>query len=456
MRVLYAKKALLPSGWAEGVRFEISSGRIRSVNHGAGSEAEDFGVGVVIPGICNSHSHAFQRALVGRTERRSPDGKDDFWSWRESMYRLAAAVDPDTVKIIATQVYTEMLLAGYTAVAEFHYLHRAAGIPGSADAMAEAIISAACDSGIRLTFVPILYERAGFAKHGPDDVQDLFVKTLDDYISLYEKAKRLVGERNTIGVGVHSLRAVTKESIDRVAELARTENVPLHIHLAEQQREVDECLAHYKTRPARWLLNHCEVDSDWCLVHATHLESDEASAIAKSGAVVCLCPSTEANLGDGIFPLEDYLAQNGNIAIGSDSQVTIDPFEELRWLEYGQRLTSQARNVSVNGGAHAGYRLFSLAANGGTQACGLEPGGLEPGGRADLVVLDDSAPMFAGHGDDTFLDALVFSGYPVPVERVMVAGEWRIQDGHHVSQDDTRMKYRRVVEALRRKEAGGR
>lgn len=439
MGSLYARKALLPSGWATGVRFEMSAGRIEAVDTGASVAAGEFEAGVVIPGMCNAHSHAFQRALVGRTEQRSPAGQDNFWTWRKEMYRLAAAIEPDAMQVIAMQVYTEMLAAGYTTVAEFHYLHHAGF---------EAILSAAEATGIRLMFVPILYERAGFDSPTPDDVQDLFVRSFDEYLTLYEQAKSLGGERAGVGVGIHSLRAVSNESVDRIAELAKADDVPLHIHLAEQQREVDECLLNYKTRPARWLLDRCDVDANWCLVHATHLEPDEISAIAGSGAVVCLCPSTEANLGDGIFPLETYLGEGGHIAIGSDSQVTIDPFEELRWLEYGQRLTTQSRNISVSDGGHTGHTLFDLAATGGARACGRQTGRLEPGALADLVVLDDTDPMFCGHDVDTLLDSLVFSGYRVPIERVMINGEWRVLDGRHIAQDDTRENYRRVVEAL--------
>ena len=439
MSSLYARKALLPSGWATSVRFEISAGRIEAVDQGASIKNDETQAGLVIPGLCNAHSHAFQRALVGRTEQRSPAGKDNFWTWRKEMYRLASRIDPDMLKAIASQVYSEMLAAGYTSVVEFHYLHHTGF---------ESIISAAEETGIRLTFVPILYERAGFDSPKPDNVQKLFIRNFDEFVALYEQAKSLASERIGFGVGIHSLRAVTKESIDGISELARSENIPLHIHLAEQQREVDECLSHYKTRPARWLLDRCDVDAKWCLVHATHLESDEISTIADSGAVVCLCPSTEANLGDGIFPLQTYLGEGGQIAIGSDSHVTIDPFEELRWLEYGQRLTAQSRNVSVFDGGHTGYTLFDLVATGGTRACGQQTGRLEAGALADLVVLDDTDPMFSGHDEDTLLDSLIFSGYRVPIERVMVHGEWRVVDGRHVCEDDSREEYRQVVEAL--------
>ncbi len=439
MSSLYARKALLPSGWVTDVRMKISAGRIEAIEQNAGGKDDEAMAGIVIPGLCNAHSHAFQRALVGRTEQRPAEGRDNFWTWRRAMYRLASRIDPDMLRAIAAQVYSEMLVAGYTSVAEFHYLHHS----GS-----EAIIAAAEETGIRLTFVPILYERSGFDNAAPDDVQKLFVKSLDDFVSLYQQVKGIATERVRLGVGIHSLRAVTEESVDAVSELAKSEKIPLHIHVAEQQREVDECISQYESRPARWLLNRCDVDANWCLVHATHLDSDETSEIAKSGAVVCLCPSTEANLGDGIFPLETYLANSGQIAIGSDSHVTIDPFEELRWLEYGQRLTSQSRNVSASDGGHSGHTLFNLAAAGGARACGQHTGRLEPGALADLVVLDDADPMFVGHDEETLLDSLIFSGYRVPIERVMVHGEWRVVDGRHVNDDESRAAYRRVLEAL--------
>ncbi len=440
MASLYARKALLPSGWATGVRLRISAGRIETVEQGAGIQNDEIQAGIVIPGLCNAHSHAFQRALVGRTEQRSPEGQDNFWTWRKAMYRLASQIDPDTLKVIASRVYAEMLAAGYTSVAEFHYLHHTGF---------EAIISAAEETGIRLTFIPILYERAGFDNPTPDDVQKLFIMSFDEFVKIYEQSTSLASDRIGFGVGIHSLRAVTKDSIDEISKFAESENVPLHIHIAEQQREVDECLSHYKTRPARWLLDRYDVDTRWCLVHATHLEPDEISAIARSGAVVCLCPSTEANLGDGIFPLQTYLAEGGQMAIGSDSHITIDPFEELRWLEYGQRLTTQSRNVSVFDGGHTGYALFDQAVTGGARASGQPTGRLEAGGLADLIVLDDSDPMFAGHDQDTLLDSLVFSGYRVPIDRVMVNGEWRVVDGRHVDDDETKRAYRRAVEAFR-------
>jgi len=436
---LYATKALLPSGWESDVRLRISNGRIAAVETGVDVRNEEFRAGMVIPGLCNAHSHAFQRALVGRTEQRSPEGQDNFWTWRNAMYRLASKIDADTLKAIASRLYSEMLAAGYTSVAEFHYLHHTGFEP---------IISAAEETGIRLTFVPILYERAGFDNPTPDDVQKLFVMSFDEYVKLYEQSKSYASDCIGIGVGIHSLRAVTKDSIDEISKFAASENAPLHIHIAEQQREVDECLSHYKTRPARWLLDRYDVDASWCLVHATHLEPDEISAIAKSGAVVCLCPSTEANLGDGIFPLPEYLAEGGRIAIGSDSHVTIDPFEELRWLEYGQRLTTQSRNVSVFDGGHTGYTLFDQAATGGARASGQQIGRLEQGGLADLIVLDDSDPMFAGLDENMLLDSLVFSGYRVPIDRVMVHGEWRVIDGRHVGDDETREAYRRAMEAF--------
>jgi formimidoylglutamate deiminase len=440
MSSLYARNALLPGGWQTGVRLHTADGRFRSIELGASAAEDDFEVGAVIPGLCNAHSHAFQRALVGRTEQRSPEGKDNFWTWRNEMYRLANRLDPAMVETIARQLYSEMLAAGYTSVAEFHYLHSTA--VGAFSRAAEA-------TGIRLTLVPILYERAGFGSPEPDDMQKFFIKTFDEYVAVFETARSIAGDGNAVGVGLHSLRAVTEESIDRVAEFARTEHVPLHIHLAEQQAEVDECLSHYRTRPVRWLLNRCNVNENWCLVHATHVEDDEVADIAASGAVVCLCPSTEANLGDGLFPLKSYLDKGGRIAIGSDSHVTVDPFEELRWLEYGQRLATQSRNASVFDGGHTGSTLFDLVATGGALASGQQTGKLEANAYADLIVLDDTDPMLLGHDSGTLLDALVFSGYRVPVERVMVHGQWRVVDGRHIAADDYLRDYREVAEALR-------
>jgi len=448
MTSLFATKALLPDGWRDNVRLTLDGGRIGAAKAGVKAAAEDELAGFVIPGLCNAHSHAFQRALAGHTEQRSPAGRDSFWTWRERMYELAGRVDAAMLTAIARQAYCEMVASGYTAVAEFHYLHRDTAQPDKHDAMLQALVRAADDSGIRLTYVPVLYERAGFDADEPLAHQRNFAMRVDDFLQHFERAVEIGGSAITVAIGAHSLRAVSHDSLTRIAGVASESAVPLHLHIAEQQREVDQCMAAYGRRPVRWLLENFEVDNGWCLVHATHMDYDETRALAESGAVVALCPSTEANLGDGLFPLHDYLEHQGRMAIGSDSHISINPFEELRWLEYGQRLATRSRNVASLRDGHVGSELFLRALEGGAIASGQELTGLQPGAAADLVVLSDDDPMLAGHGDASRLDALVFSGYPLPIERVMVNGEWQVVDGVHVQRELARSEYAATLMAL--------
>lgn len=443
MDTIFARKALINKGWADNVRLGVRAGAIESVETGVAPRARDTVAGIVIPGLCNAHSHAFQRALAGRTEERSPAGRDNFWSWRERMYELAGRLDPEALAAIAQQAYVEMVSAGYTSVAEFHYLHRSPGV-ASPGAMFEAIGEAAAGSGIRLAYIPVLYERAGFDRPEPQGQQALFVHDIDSFLAHHADAASQASATVHVGIGAHSLRAVSAESLRQIVAAA---DRPIHLHIAEQQLEVEQCLQSYGRRPVQWLLENFEVDTRWCLVHATHVDADETRELASSGAVVCLCPSTEANLGDGLFPLRDYLAAGGDIAIGSDSHVSINPFEELRWLEYGQRLASQSRNVAALEQAHVGHELFMRALRGGVRASGQEAGGVETGAAADLVVLYDDDPMLTGHGDATLLDALVFSGYRLPIERVMVNGAWQVVDGRHVAEEQAGIAY---GETLRR------
>jgi len=444
MTTLFARKALLPDGWADDVRIGVASGRIGMLQAGAAAEPGDERVDCVVPGLGNAHSHAFQRALAGWTEERSPAGEDNFWSWRERMYGFAAAMTPDRLRAIARQAYGEMLASGYTSVAEFHYLHRdRAG--GRDDAMLEALRDAAEASGIRMTYVPVLYERAGFDRPAPEGAQSLFAMDIDGFLAHVERARAAAGDRAHTGIGAHSIRAVSAGSLDRIVATAGEHGMPMHIHVAEQQREVDQSLAFYERRPVCWLLERYDVDALWCLVHATHMDDEETEALARTGAVVALCPSTEANLGDGLFPLRPYLAAGGRIAVGSDSQVSINPFEELRWLEYGQRLATRTRNVAALRGSHVGSELFERCVDGGAQACGHAGAGLVTGSYADIVSLSGDDPMLVAHGDASRLDALVFSGYTLPIERVMVHGAWRVIDGRHVDQDETRAAYAAAV-----------
>lgn len=448
MTALFASKALLPEGWTDNVRFRIDRGRIQGITVATKPSSDDTRAGFVIPGLCNAHSHAFQRALAGHTEQRSPAGHDSFWTWRERMYELAGRVDATALTAIARQVYCEMLASGYTSVAEFHYLHRDPRAQDGHDTMLQAIVQAATDSGIRLTYVPVLYERAGFDDPGPTAHQRNFAMRVDEFLAHHRRAAAYGSDAVSIAIGAHSLRAVSHESLAEIARVAAGTTIPMHLHIAEQQREVDQCMAAYGRRPVRWLLENFDVAERWCLVHATHMDFDETAALAGSGAVVALCPSTEANLGDGLFPLHDFLKEGGRIAIGSDSHISINPFEELRWLEYGQRLATQSRNIASLRDSHVGRELFSRVLEGGAMASGQATVGLETGAPADLVVLNDDDPMLAGHDDESRLDALVFSGYPLPVERVMVNGEWCVIDAVHVDQARARSEYSAAIKTL--------
>ena len=448
MTSIFAAQALTHSGWARDVRITVNGGQIAQIVPGSTARTEDVNAGIVIPGLANVHSHAFQRVMAGHTEFRGPAEKDNFWTWRERMYALAGEIDAARLKPIASQVYSEMLSAGYTSVAEFHYLHNEPGDVQTTEAMFEAIADAAQETGIRLTYVPVLYERAGLRHTRPAAVQERFARSVEDLISHYHKVRTLASGRLQCGIGVHSLRAVFPESLRLVAATAAADKVPMHIHIAEQRKEVDECIEVLGARPVEWLLEHCDVGRNWCLVHATHIDDDETRGIAASGAVVALCPSTEANLGDGLFPLKAFLDQGGTIAIGSDSHVSINPFEELRWLEYGQRLILQERNVAAIPRVETGRSLFEMALRGGAQACGRSDDGLYEGGNADLVVLDDDSPMLVGHTSRSYLDALIFSGFTLPIDRVMVDGQWRVVNGRQTGTDAWNAAYAAVARNL--------
>lgn len=449
MTTIFARKALLHKGWAEGVRIRVAAGRIENIASGQAAEPDDVVAGIVIPGLANAHSHAFQRALAGHTEHRGPDDKDNFWTWRSHMYRLAGVIDAERLTAIARQAYTEMLSSGYTTVAEFHYLHSEPDGSTTNDVMLKAIMTAATDSGIRLTYVPILYERAGFDLPEPTEDQRRFSMNIDDFVEHYERATDMAASNFSVAIGAHSLRAAGASSISRLAEIAARDGCPMHIHIAEQSAEVDQCMAKHGARPVEWLLREFSPDENWCLIHATHINDDEIAALSATGAVVCLCPSTEANLGDGLFPLQRWLAHEGRIAIGSDSHISINPFEELRWLEYGQRLVAQARNISAIRRTHTGRSLFEDTLQGGAQACGIGSGVLKAGALADLITLDDQSPMLVGHDTDTFLDALVFSGFTLPIERVMVNGSWQVVDGTHLAADWAASEFAKVVRGLK-------
>lgn len=448
MTAIFARKALLPGGWTDNVRLTIDAGRITGIQSGEIPASGDEQLGYVIPGLCNAHSHAFQRALAGHTEQRSPAGRDNFWSWRERMYELAGQVSAAALTAIARQAYCEMLRAGYTSVAEFHYLHRDPTDPEAVDSMFNAIVVAAQESGIRLIYIPVHYERAGFEDPEPTPQQASFVMPVDQYLQHVERVTPKCTGAVNIGVGAHSLRAVSQESLALIAACASDASIPMHIHIADQQREVEQCFSSYGRRPVRWLLENFDVNDRWSLVHATHMDVEEIASLAQSGAVAVLCPSTEANFGDGLFPLHDFLEKGGQIAIGSDSHISINPFEELRWLEYGQRLASQSRNVVSLRDSHVGSELFARALEGGALSSGQAIVGITEGAPADIVALCQDDPMLVGHSDDSRLDALVFSGYPLPVERVMVDGKWCVADAMHVDRDRARAEFAKTLTAL--------
>ncbi len=406
--------------------------------------------GPVVPGMPNLHSHAFQRAMAGLAEIRGPS-EDDCWSWREAMYRLAARLDPEALEAVAAQAFVEMLTAGYTSVCEFHYLHRDPDGAHYADRaeLGKRILAAAAASGIGITLLPVLYQHGGFDRRELTRRQRRFYLSSEEFIDLTVRiaAATEADPNQAWGFAFHSLRAVAPEVLSEV-RAALDPAVPVHIHVAEQQAEVTECVAHLGRRPVAWLTRNVELGPGWTLIHATHMDADETEAVARSGAVVGLCPTTEANLGDGLFPLEAYLSAGGVFGIGSDSQVSISPIEELRWLEYGRRLVSGRRNtVASAADPRCGTGLWRRSLVGGARATGRPIGQMTAGARADWLVIDPQAAQMVSLEADAILDLLVFSGNRCPVRDVMVGGRWRVRDGHHPGAEAVR---RRFLETTRR------
>jgi len=432
MHQIYAEQALLPRGWADGVCITIAEdGIIQDVASSVDAHGETV-AGPLLPGLPNLHSHAFQRALAGLTEK-STDPEDSFWTWRELMYRTVARLDPEQVEAIARWLYIEMLKNGYTAVAEFHYLHHQPdGRPyANPTEMAERIVAAADAAGIGLTLLPVYYAQGGFGGQPPSDQQRRFIHDEANYLKLLQTldARHGASALTRLGVAFHSLRAVTPQAMTRILD-AVDPGMPVHIHIAEQQREVDDCLAWSGQRPITWLYEHQAVSERWCLVHATHAGHEELHRMAESNVVVGLCPTTEANLGDGIFPAEPFVRAHGHLGVGSDSHVSVSPVEELRWLEYGQRLLSERRNRLASWGESVGMALYQSALEGGARALGQPVGAIAPGYRADLLVLDGEHPLLASAADKA-LDRWLFAGSETMVRDVMVAGRWLVRERHH-------------------------
>ncbi len=428
-----ADSALIGAEVLDGVRIDIDAdGRIAALHPGAAPGDVARLAGLVVPGLPNLHCHAFQRAMAGLAERAGPEG-DNFWRWREVMYRFLAALTPEDVQAIAAQTYAEGLCHGYTSAAEFHYLHNAPDGTAYAEPaeLALRIVAAAEAAGVGLTLLPVLYRHGGFGAAPAAAGQRRFLLDRDGFAALCGAMARHV----PIGIAPHSLRAVGPDDLAWACELAAAFGpaTPVHLHVAEQAQEVADCLAWSGARPVAWLLDHAPVDARWCLVHATHVDGDECARLAASGAVAGLCQTTEANLGDGIFPLRPYLAAGGRFGVGSDSNVSASPVEELRWLEYVRRLESRARNVTeTRPGASVGASLLARAASGGAQALGRPAGTLAVGNMADLVVLDPAHPALIGRHGTALLDAWVFSGNTTPVAHVMVGGTWVVRNGAHV------------------------
>jgi formimidoylglutamate deiminase len=433
--VLWAARAWVAGRWADDVLLEAGTdGGWLRVECGvpAPPQAQVL-AGPAVPGLVNAHSHAFQRAFAGLAERRD-SAHDDFWSWRDRMYQAALRITPEQLRAVAAQLYVELLRGGYTQVCEFHYLqHQSDGSPyADPGTLAWALADAAGSAGIGLTLLPVLYERAGFAQDTLRDDQRRFRTGADAVLALQRAAQ---GRGLACGVAIHSLRAARPASIARLAEGAA--GGPIHIHIAEQTAEVDDCLRATGARPIEWLTREHALDARWQLVHATHATPSEIDAVAASGAGMVLCPSTEANLGDGLADLPRWLDAGVPLSIGSDSHVGRDAMEELRWAEYGQRLALRQRNVSAAPGTQpaSAARLLQRCIDGGAAAAGLARGGFVVGARADLLVADPAHDGLRGVPPAQALDALVFAAAARPWRDVMAGGRWVLRAGRHARQD---------------------
>ncbi|MEB0042152.1 formimidoylglutamate deiminase [Pseudomonas sp. MH10] len=452
MSVFFAERALLPTGWANNVRLDVSAdGVLTRVQVDTDAQGAEILNGALVPGMPNLHSHAFQRAMAGLAEVAG-NPNDSFWTWRELMYRLVGQINPEQLGVIARQLYIEMLKGGFTSVAEFHYVHQdTTGKPYANPAeLALHISQAASSAGIGLTLLPVLYSHSGFGGQAPNEGQRRFIHTTDSYLDLHARLRPMLAQQpaQSLGLCFHSLRAVTPRQISDVLA-ASDPHCPVHIHIAEQQKEVDDCLSWSGRRPLQWLYENASVDQRWCLVHATHANPEEVALMADSGAIAGLCLTTEANLGDGIFPAVDYIAQGGRWGIGSDSHVSLSVVEELRWLEYGQRLRDQRRNrLYRSDQPMVGRTLFDAALSGGAQAMGQAIGSLNVGQRADWLVLDGNDPYLSTAAGDAILNRWLFAGSDRQIRDVMVNGRWVIRNGRHADEEHSNRAFAQVLREL--------
>ncbi len=454
MTDLYFDAALLPTGWARDVRVRVDAGGwITHVVSETTPQGGHHVPGVAVPGVPNVHSHAFQRAMAGLTERGAPGG-DTFWSWRDRMYSFLSVLTPDHVQAVAGQLFVELLRHGFTSVAEFHYLRNNVDGTPYADPveMARRILAAAATTGIGATLLPTLYRASDFGGAPLSIGQGRFAASVEELVGdIAVLGAEASAGAVRVGLALHSLRAVPPEELTVAVQAARSMDpaLPIHIHVAEQQREVDACLEWSGSRPVEWLLDHAPVDEAWCLIHATHVTPSEVEGMAASGATVGLCPTTEANLGDGVFPFAALSKAGGRWAVGTDSHVGRSPVGELRTLEYGQRLVTQTRNVAAGGASRSsGRALLDGAWEGGAAACGRRIGRLAPGYRADVVVLDPEHPSTVGRTEDDLLDSWLFSGDDNPVRDVFVGGRHVVQNRVHPLQAEIAEEYRSRTRAL--------
>ncbi|WP_170329580.1 formimidoylglutamate deiminase [Ruegeria arenilitoris] len=445
--LIHAKTALLGSDWAHDVRVEIDLGRITRIRNQAAAAPGDVQVDVLLPALGNLHSHAFQRAMAGMTETRAA-GRESFWTWRNLMYRFLDRLTPEQIEAIAALVFMEMQEAGYASVGEFHYVHHQ---PGGApydqlSELSQRILSAAQQTGIGLTHLPVLYTYGGVAQEPLSGGQLRFGNDVERFLKLVDECRsRLPDSDSEVGIAPHSLRATSP--LDLSKALVATSDGPVHIHIAEQVQEVTDVQAALGQRPVAWLLDNAPVDARWCLIHATHMTDAETSALARSSAVAGLCPITEANLGDGIFNGAVYVAEGGRFGVGSDSNIRISLPEELRTLEYSQRLRDKQRAVLVKDGS-VGHALYTQAALGGAQALGRNAGEIAEGKLADLVAVDRNHPTLCALSDNQLLDGLCFAAPDGLVTDLWSAGRHMVQQGRHVARDRIIPAYRSAIADL--------
>ncbi len=446
---LFAHDALLPDGWTSDVAVDVdAAGTIVGVTAGQRPDGREVLAGPVVPAMPNVHSHAFQRALAGRTGRTKAGSDDSFWTWRHAMYAFLDRIDADALEAVAAQAYVEMAKSGYASVAEFHYVHHdPEGVPYADPAeLAWRIVAAAQTAGLNLTLLPVFYAHGGFGGMPPTQGQRRFTHSVHTFAELHDRLRGRAAEHAyVLGVAPHSLRAVTAEELADVVRLAAP-GAPIHIHAAEQSKEVDDCYAWSRMRPVEWLVAQARIDARWCVVHATHMTEREVAALAASGAVAGLAPTTEADLGDGTFPGIAYAMASGRYAVGSDANIQISPFAELRQLEWSQRLRARRRNVMpANDGATIGTSLWAAAARGGAQALAQPAGAIAVGRRADLVVLDTRDAALAELPRDDALDAAIFGPCRAPVRDVVAGGRFVVRDGRHPQEDAVLARYRATL-----------